>query len=144
MCYARRQRSSWARIKLSKKFYLKTFVLKPFSELICLSFLLLFEFSKCFLTRSLRTYFQCSKFLLFNFQRPFFRRALLASRKSATLLLYTSVKALSIPFAKVFSILFRSYIRHPPRDSFFGVLWYYIKHYSQLSRGFIKFLYSFL
>ena len=38
MCYARRQRSSWARIKLSNKLYLYRFRLKSFVELVWLYF----------------------------------------------------------------------------------------------------------
>ena len=75
MCYARRQRSSWARIKLSKKslFHVRTFAptKNTFSELFFLSFFLLFwVINSCVLTRFLHTFCSCSKFLLFNFQRP--------------------------------------------------------------------------
>ena len=79
MCYARRQRSSWARIKLSKKFYISTrrcqYLFQSFSDFLNTFtfawFVFLLEFS-----RSLTRYIFCivlcvsSLVLLFNFQWP--------------------------------------------------------------------------
>ena len=74
MCYARRQRSSWARIKLSKNLYhtrLSAFIIfSSYSFLASLTLLsiynsfwrdLVFRTSQCFV----------QSFLLFNFQWPF-------------------------------------------------------------------------
>ena len=73
MCYARRQRSSWARIKLSKKWYLKslrTLNLSSSYDLLfyfCLSSILFQNFRV-----PSRTYYMLVlSSLLFNFQWPF-------------------------------------------------------------------------
>ena len=75
MCYARRQRSSWARIKLSKNLYhISSFHLSYnlfYFELFYLSF---FYFCWVYITlrRDLHLLFLlCTYLLLFNFQWPF-------------------------------------------------------------------------
>ena len=73
MCYARRQRSSWARIKLSKSWYQNTDLRPWFNRFrvlllalyFCLSSILILEL---FEIRSHILYMLCTSLLLFNFQ----------------------------------------------------------------------------
>ena len=83
MCYARRQRSSWARIKLSNKLYQFTLPSVLIIRAIYSSFLLLFRvvFSLVFLTDSfshllflLCTFFFCCSIVKFQFCCPFLRQ----------------------------------------------------------------------
>ena len=106
MCYARRQRSSWARIKLSKSLYQN--ILSDDSILLsslALSFFtfvwVVFSFKELFEIRFAHTYMLCTSLLLFNFQGSF------AAACAATLLLYHFFPRLSIPFLKVFSTFFK-------------------------------------
>ena len=74
MCYARRQRSSWARIKLSKSFYLISGLpeLKSYFELFILaSFTLLSIYNSIDeISIFALTILLCTYLLLFNFQWP--------------------------------------------------------------------------
>ena len=112
MCYARRQRSSWARIKLSKSLYQNNEV--SLVDLILLSslalsffyfcFWVVFSFKELFEIRFAHTYMLCTSLLLFNFQRSV--RLSAQPRFRATLLLYHFQSDLSIPFSKLFSSFF--------------------------------------
>ena len=68
MCYARRQRSSWARIKLSDVLYIMRFALNIFCQSFFLASFLLFEFQSIltrffvWLCQSLFESFSCSIF----------------------------------------------------------------------------------
>ena len=107
MCYARRQRSSWARIKLSNEWYLKPFrTLNLFlSSYDSLFYFLLSSILFQNFRVPLRTYYMLVlSSLLFNFQWPF-----PLPRFGRAWLLYHFNSPLSIPFSKVFSTFFKAF-----------------------------------
>ena len=112
MCYARRQRSSWARIKLSKSLYQNILS----DDSICFRVLLLASFTFCLssiliqriVRDPFRTYFIC--FVLLSCC-SIFKDHFPAPAIAATLLLYHFLPRLSIPFSKVFSPFFKVFSR---------------------------------
>ena len=108
MCYARRQRSSWARIKLSKILYHFTFRCNNLFSSFCSSFTFclssissqfeLFEYTSHFFVFALYFSLCCS---IFN-DRSRLPQGFLA----ATLVLYHTVFHLSIPFWNFFQVFF--------------------------------------
>ena len=109
MCYARRQRSSCARIKLSKILYLfNRFpdVINLISELNSKLLITLFEFSNlCFLTRFSHT-FQC----LENFCCSIFNDRLFRSPFGLRLSYYTHFFFACQPFSPIFFNFFHNFL----------------------------------
>ena len=106
MCYARRQRSSWARIKLLKKVCPKRTPQSPFicSLLLCLScttcVLIFFELTRFFTNSFLALYL----FIVVQFSRT--DSSLSRNLSLTACILYHIIQRLSRPFCKVFRVFF--------------------------------------
>ena len=110
MCYARRQRSSWARIKLSKSLYQNTdlSVIQSF----CFRVLLLASFTFCWVVfSSVRiSEIRFKLFALYFSLVVQFSKIISVSRSRVpTFLLYHISSALSIPFLKSFLGFFKKF-----------------------------------
>ena len=133
MCYARRQRSSWARIKLSNEWYLKssrTLNLPSSYDLLfyfCLSSILFQNFRVPFA----HTFMLVLSSLLFNFQWPFC---------SPTRAVSLTIISLPIGLVKGFFEKSFSFFHLFPLalDRFWTALLLYYFH-TPLSRGFFSF-----
>ena len=113
MCYARRQRSSWARIKLSKSLYQNSIsrLRSNLTSSIALSF-----FYFCWVVfssvRISEIRFKLVRFVLLSCCSIFKDQCLsAASALASTFLLYHLPPGLSIPFLKVFSTFFGFFVR---------------------------------
>ena len=144
MCYARRQRSSWARIKLSKILYHFTFRCNNLFSSFCSSFTFclssisqfeLFEFTShfcvCFVLLS----------SLFNFQWPFRLRSrsvfCLRSRGDLTIISHC------LPFVNTFFKTFLSFFKLFPQDPLGRQLVYSITFFLSCQGVFKSFLKKF-
>ena len=115
MCYARRQRSSWARIKLSKSLYQNTDL--SVIQSLCFRVLLLASFTFCWVVfSSVRiSEIRFKLFALYFSLVVQFSKIISVSRSRVpTFLLYHISSALSIPFLKSF----RDFLRF-----FASILW---------------------
>ena len=147
MCYARRQRSSWARIKLSSKLYLNCFAVKTlFVELVWL-FLLFWVcassvIDKASFFKEIRDSFALSFCLYFNlllFNCQWSVRASLAQAAfCATCTLYHIPFYLSRGFSKVFSTFFVAFSHSLVPSAFWRKCLTLYHILSFLSRGFSK------
>ena len=123
MCYARRQRSSWARIKLSKSLYQNNQGLPRSVQSSCFRVLLLASFTFCLssiliqriVRDPFRTYLIC--FVLLSCCSIFKDHS--APAFAATPLLYHFLRLLSSPFLQVFSNFFQTLV-HDRRAVFFA------------------------
>ena len=113
MCYARRQRSSWARIKLSKNLY--QICGSPQLQSFELSYLSFFYFVWVYITlldeiSSFAHTMLCTSLLLFNFQWPFLASAL-ADSSTIISYLFSLVKHFFKNFSNFF---FCALVWYPP------------------------------
>ena len=121
MCYARRQRSSWARIKLSKSWYQNDRGSPPsiqscFRVLLLASFTFVWVVFSLEFPRSVSSCSLCTSLLLFNFQRSSAARF-----RAATLIFYHFPQGLSSTFLK-----------------FFQLFWSFFKVFSKKSQKAVK------
>ena len=111
MCYARRQRSSWARIKLSKKWlYIRSLAEAPtyVSRVAYSSFSYFFEFLNVFLNE-IPSHFSVLWISVVQFSKTKLRHDSFV----ATFISYHANGRLSSPFLKLFSSFFRADTGHP-------------------------------
>ena len=149
MCYARRQRSSWARIKLSKKISFAYLVcINPFLELLWFALFTLSFFSWVISSHwclfgiyefplsfpSISQY--CSLFVFSSFAVQFSRSVCFPLSRTA-LLVYHTCYRLSSTFLNLFSIFFALAFRYLCRSLTSTRLSYHI--YLSLSSGFLTF-----
>ena len=138
MCYARRQRSSWARIKLSKSLYQN--ILKGWFNLLPSLALSFFYFclSSILILRISEIRFKLSRFVLLSCCSIFkdhFAPAFAAAR-----ILYHFSSPLSIPFAKVFHLFFRFFQGSSWQPPFLRTAWLLYHQFRHLSTPFFIFL----